>query len=147
MEEINLGNTGFDAERETKERVGQIFFRNAVMSAYDYRCCITGINVSELLIASHIKPWAKSADYTEKINPRNGLCLNALHDRAFDQGFIAIDKNFRIIVSEILKGNSKIDDTTKKWLTAFDGEKINLPNKCQPDIRFLEYHNDVIFKG
>ena len=146
-ETVSSGNVGYNVERMVKERIGQNFFRNAVLSAYDYRCCITGINVSELLIASHIKPWVKSADYTEKINPRNGLCLNAFHDRAFDQGLITIDKHFRIIVSKVLKENRKLDDTAREWLLAFDGEKINMPDKCRPDIRFLEYHNDLIFKG
>lgn len=145
-ETIGTVNTGYDTERTVKERVGQNFFRTAVLSAYDYRCCITGINVPEFLIASHIKPWAKSEDYTEKINPSNGLCLNALHDRAFDQGFITVDKYFRIVVSDVLKKNRKVDEKTKEWLMAFEGEKISLPDRCQPDLKFLEYHNDVIFR-
>ena len=145
-ETLGIENSGYDTERIAKERVGQNIFLTAVLSAYDYRCCITGINVPEFLIASHIKPWAESENYTEKINPRNGLCLNAFHDKAFDQGFITIDKYFRIIVSNVLKENSRIDETTKEWLIDLDGQKINMPDKCQPEIKFLEYHNDVIFK-
>lgn len=64
---------------------------------------MTGISISELLIASHIKPWKVSNNEDEKTNPRNGLCLNALHDKAFDRGLITIDKNYKIIVSSKLK--------------------------------------------
>lgn len=67
-------------------RENQDFFRRAILSAYESRCCVTGIDLAALLNASHIKPWA-AADKTEKLNPQNGLCLNALHDRAFDRGF------------------------------------------------------------
>lgn len=138
--------TGYNTKREVNERMGQNFFRNAVLSAYNYQCCVTGINVPQLLIASHIKPWAKSDDYTEKINPRNGLCLNALHNRAFDQGLITLDGQYRIVVSEVLKKDKKLDEMSKDWILAFEGKEINLPARSLPAKEFLEYHNDVIFQ-
>lgn len=49
-----------------KQRVGQKFFHDAVFSSYENKCCITGIAVPSLLIASHIKPWRDSDDLTEK---------------------------------------------------------------------------------
>lgn len=129
-------------------RVGQNYFRNAVLSAYENRCCMTGISVSEFLIASHIKPWKASGDKKEKANPRNGLCLNALHDKAFDLGFITVDKDsFRIVVAEDLKNFTKLDETTNNWIVACEGEPIILPHRSTPDKLFLEYHNDVVFKG
>ena len=80
-----------ESERETivKTRVNQELFRSAVLSSYDDACCITGIDLPPLLVASHIVPWSK--DPRERLNPRNGLCLNALHDRAFDRGLISVD--------------------------------------------------------
>jgi putative restriction endonuclease len=142
MKDIPLGE---ERDRVVKQRVGQYFFRLAVLNAYENCCCITGISVNLLLIASHIKPWKSSDMKTERTNPCNGLCLNALHDKAFDQGLITIDKKHKIIVSEKLK-NEKIDNATKDWITRFEGEKIILPHRFLPEKQFIEYHNDVVFK-
>lgn len=129
-----------------KTRVGQYYFRMSVLSAYNNKCCVTGISQKELLIASHIKPWAQSDDKTEKTNPRNGLCLNALHDMAFDKGFITIDKDYRIVVSKKIS-ECKMDTDTRAWFLGYSGKSIHLPNKFLPEKDFLEYHNDVIFLG
>jgi putative restriction endonuclease len=64
-------------------RVNQQFFRAVVLAAYDGKGCVTGLAVPELLVASHIVSWAE--DPKQRMNPRNGLCLNALHDRASDR--------------------------------------------------------------
>ena len=135
-------------EQIVQVRVGQNYFRNAVLSAFESRCCMTGISIPEFLIASHIKPWKASDDKKEKANPRNGLCLNALHDKAFDLGFITVDKNTkRIIVAEDLKNYSKLDEITKNWIVACEGKKIIMPHRSSPDELFLEYHTDVVFLG
>ena len=135
-------------EQMVRARVGQNYFRNAVLSAYEKRCCMTGISIPEFLIASHIKPWKASDDKKEKATPRNGLCLNALHDKAFDLGFITVDKDtLRIVVAETLKSNSQHDATTKNWIVACEGKEIIQPHRSSPDKLFLEYHNDLIFRG
>lgn len=86
-----------------KYRVNQSFFRRAVLSAYADTCCVTGIDDARLLTASHIKPWASCASGDEKTTPANGLCLNALHDRAFDRGLITVDTSLRLVLSSSLK--------------------------------------------
>ncbi len=135
-------------EQLIRARVGQNYFRNAVLSAYENHCCMTGIAIPDFLIASHIKPWKVSDDIKEKANPQNGLCLNALHDKAFDLGFITVDKNtLCIVVAEALKNDAKLDATTKNWIVACEGESIILPHRSTPDRLFLEYHNDMVFKG
>jgi HNH endonuclease len=73
-----------------KARVNQGFFRSAVLASYDQCCCITGLDVPSLLNASHIVPWRVDED--NRTNPSNGLCLNALHDRAFDSGLITVPR-------------------------------------------------------
>lgn len=128
-----------------KQRVGQYFFRTAILNSYANRCCITGINEPKLLIASHIKPWKVSDEKTERTNPRNGLCLNALHDKAFDKGLITINNNYEIIISSQLK-NANMDQTTKDWFMMYDHKEIIRPDKFLPDRKFIEYHNDVIFQ-
>jgi predicted restriction endonuclease len=75
------GDSGLERERMVRVRVNQHFFRAAILSAYDYKWCVTGLAVPELLVASHIVPWAR--DTKQRMNPRKGLYLNALHDRAF----------------------------------------------------------------
>lgn len=76
-------------EQMMKARVGQYFFRMTVLKLYNYRCCITGLMWSDLLIASYIKPWKVSDEPTEKTN---------LHDKAFDRGLITLNMNYRIII-------------------------------------------------
>ena len=82
IKESDLPPPGLEREALVRLRVNQSFFRNRVLSAYGFRCCVTGLTNRSLLTASHIVPWAKDAK--NRLNPRNGLCLNALHDRAFD---------------------------------------------------------------
>lgn len=137
---------GEDRERWIKQRIGQYFFRLSVLSAYSNRCCITGLSLPEMLISSHIKPWRVSNAQTERTNPSNGLCLNALHDKAFDRGLITIDQNYYIVVSDKLR-KADMDSETKAWLQHYDRQKIILPDRFLPGKEFIEYHNDVIFIG
>ena len=129
-----------------KTRIAQTFFRVSVLSAYNNKCCVTGLTRPELLIASHIKPWKVSDARTERTNPQNGLCLNPLHDKAFDRGLITIDSNYNIIISDKLQ-KSEMDDETKSWIKFYDHKQIILPERFLPGKDFIEYHNDVIFLG
>ncbi len=126
-----------------KSRINQNFFRQMILATYNSTCCITGIFVPELLVASHIIPW--SVDEKNRLNPGNGLCLNVLHDKAFDKGFITISENFRIVVSPELRMS---DDIYKKhsMLTGYADQKITLPTRFLPDQNFLEFHRNHIFR-
>lgn len=88
-------------------RVDQARFRRAVLASYNTTCCISGLRHEKLVIASHIIPW--SEDTQNRLNPHNGLCLSALHDRAFDQGLITVMPDLRVRVSTKLKAYE--DDT------------------------------------
>ena len=136
---------GYNQKRTVSQRVGQQFFRQAVLSNYGNRCCMTGIAIPTLLVASHIKPWKDSDDATEKANPQNGLCLNALHDKAFDAGLITVDNQYRIVISEVLKKDAHMDDVTKSFICAKEGETIQLPERGKPSKVFLTYHQDCVF--
>ncbi len=135
------------AEKEVfiKQRVNQDFFRSSVLASYGYACCLTGLSNSELLIASHIKPWSKSSD-SEKTNPGNGLCLNALHDKAFDRGFITISEKYSVIVSDSIRDVYE-GEAVEKYFSCYHGSSIRLPDKFLPNQEFLEYHRDSIFEG
>ena len=81
----------------------------------------------------------------ERTNPANGLCLNALHDKAFDRGLITLDKRYKIIVSRKLK-DTEMDSETKSWFMGYSDHQIILPDTFLPGKDFIEYHNDVIFQ-
>lgn len=136
---------GSDKVVATKQRIGQAFFRRAVLSSYNTKCCITGIAVPQFLQASHIKPW-KDSSAEEKTNPHNGLCLNLLHHVAFDEGFITISRDYRVMVSDTFKNEYSGNETTQQFIKYSEGKEILKPKKFLPLEEFLEYHRDVIFK-
>ena len=133
---------GEDRAVRTTMRVGQSFFRSAVMSAYDGECCITALSVPSLLVASHIVPWRH--DRTNRLNPRNGLLLSALHDKAFDSGLMTINDDMTVRVSRIY---ADMDDRYfRDSIRRYEGQKISLPEKFSPGMEFLEYHRECIFQ-
>lgn len=141
----DLPTEGKEREALVKIRVNQSFFRKTVLASYDNKCCITGISITELLVASHIIPW--SMDIKNRMNPANGLCLNSLHDKAFDNGLVTVTPDYVIKLSprifDVLKKNNPSD----LFLLPYEGRKINKPQKFRPLTEFLEYHNQNIFKS
>lgn len=135
--------TGSNKTVQTTTRVGQAFFRRAVLSAYNYQCCITGLSVPKLLVASHIIPWR--VDAVNRLNPRNGLCLSMLHDKAFDAGIIAVAEDMTVSVSR--KHVAKADYFFNSALLAYDGKPIALPEKFRPLAEFLSYHRQHVFEA
>jgi putative restriction endonuclease len=130
--------------REVKTRVNQNVFRQIVIANYSGRCAITGIDIPDLLLASHIIPWSKSEE--ERLNPENGICLSALYDRAYDKGYIGINERFEILLSSDLKKKYK-EEYHAKYFAPLVGTKIILPKKYYPNKNFLEFHLDEVFKG
>nr|WP_326527923.1 HNH endonuclease [Rhodoferax sp.] len=118
-------------------RVNQARFRKAVLASYNATCCISGLRHEKLVIASHIVPWAE--DTQNRLNPQNGLCLSALHDRAYDQGLITVLPDFTVRVSPKLKIASG-DDFIKESLMRFDKQGIHLPERFGPSPVFLTKH-------
>jgi putative restriction endonuclease len=131
--------------RETiiRARVNQAFFRSAVLAAYDFRCCITGLASLELLNASHIVPW--NVDHKNRTNPRNGLCLNALHDRAFDCGLLTVTTEYSVKISPLLKSKMR-NQAMDMFFRAYDDAPLRLPRRFAPEPDFLRYHNAKIFR-
>jgi putative restriction endonuclease len=131
LEEANI-DMGFDRERWVKTRLNQQRFRNLVMNNYDYTCCITGIKVPSLLIASHITRWS---------DDQKNICLNALHDKAFDAGLMTISAdNYTVLISSAIE---KIKDIQmQEYFFKYAGKEILLPKKFRPNPDFLAIHNN-----
>lgn len=135
--------TGATRQALVEQRIKQRFFRRAVLSNYRGRCCMSGLGESSLLVASHIVPWA--VDRANRLNPGNGLCLSALHDRAFDQGLIALTDDFTILLSTPLRHSD--EPFVREVLTPLAGRQIELPERFLPGVEFVARHRREVFVG
>ena len=133
--------TGETRQVITEQRIKQNFFRRAVMSSYRGRCCMSGLSEPRLLIASHIVPWSK--DKANRLNPSNGLCLSAIHDKAFDKGLITLSDDFKILVSEELKRQDEA--FVRDVLLPLSGKQIELPERFAPNVEFISHHREKLF--
>jgi predicted restriction endonuclease len=131
-----------EVERTVRTRRLQIFFRNTVLASYEFKCAVTGVTVPKLLIASHIIPWSKGE--SRRADPTNGLCLNALYDRAFDGGLITFDEEFRMVVSEMLKKDQPPEFQQINFLKQ-EGRALILPHRFHPDNSAMQHHREIIF--
>lgn len=128
------------------QRLHQSFFRDAVLSSYDHRCCITGLPVETgTLVASHIRPWrdCTGSDEFRRADPTNGLCLSATFDRLFDRHLISLSDDYRLIVSPRLAEIARKDEPTARLLggPCRHGESLrHLPSRFLPDRACLEWH-------
>jgi putative restriction endonuclease len=134
---------GRERERVVKVRVNQRFFRDMILAAYNDMCCITGMYNRELLVAGHIQPWG--VDEPNRLNPRNGLALNYLHDKAFEVGLITITEEYIVKVSKSLASHS--DKSQDIFFSKYNGNKILLPKRFLPDPEFLRRHHKERFRG
>ena len=125
------------------QRVKQSFFRKMILASYDSKCCMSGVPIPQLLIASHIIPWSKDA--ANRLNPSNGLCLSALHDRAFDQGFISLNDSFEVCISPELK--KKADVFTQQSLISLEGKTIKMPDRFLPSTSCIQWHRANVFRN
>jgi putative restriction endonuclease len=130
---------GEEKQRYVKTRVNQNFFRAMILANYEGRCAITGIDISQMLFASHIIPW--SQDIGNRLNPTNGICLSAHFDTAFDNGLISFDNNYQLIINPILK-DSQAKPYFSIWFKQFEGVSLKLPYKSRPRLEFIEWHRE-----
>ena len=142
LEDTEVFPEGKTREAVVRVRINQGFFRAAVLAAYDCRCCITGLAIPQLLNASHIVPWV--IDLKNRTNPHNGLCLNAVHDRAFDCGLLTVTTDFKVKVSPKVR-QRPADVANRELFWKYEDASIMLPRRFLPETSFLKYHNDKVF--
>lgn len=125
---------------ENRRRTGQFKYRHALIEDFK-KCPVTHIEEPNLLIASHIKPWAVCEDKLEKYNPNNGLLLSPLIDKLFDKGYITFNQYGKIVISPLLNEHDK-------ERISLNTEKVYLENiKLHGRIEFLNYHQKYVFRG
>lgn len=130
--------TGETRQAIVQQRVKQSFFRRAVLSSYRDRCCISGVSDTRLLVASHIVPW--SVDKANRLNPSNGLCLSAIHDKAFDNHLFSLTDDGRILLSGRLRASKDAFIRDVFWPT--EDRSISLPERFSPATSFIAKHRE-----
>ena len=131
-----IGNTiviNTEKENLVKCRIGQGDFRDKLIKYWN-GCSVTRYQNTEILIASHIKPWSESTS-EERLDSFNGLLLTPNLDKLFDKGFISFDDEGKILISKSLI-NFELLGIDKNM-------KIAIENKHR---KYLNFHRNKIFK-
>lgn len=131
---------------ETGKRIRDPQFRDRILRAYEYQCCVCGFNVrlGNSLVAveaAHIKWHQYKGPDTEE----NGIALCSMHHKLFDRGVFTIDRELKMLVSEDAYGNNGFDE----WLMKYHGKVIAKPIRPQykPLEDFVLWHVREVFKG
>lgn len=135
----NISDTETNAE--VHQRIGQNVFRSVLLEIYRGQCCVCGLNIKEVLRASHIIPWVENEK--NRLNPENGLCLSATYDAAFDKHLISFDEDYRMVVSPYIR-DFYTNDAAKEYFERYEGKQIKLPYKFSPNKKFLSIHRDKL---
>lgn len=114
-------------------RRGQGKFRERLIAQWK-GCCVTGYSNLSLLMASHIKPWAKSS-HQERLDPYNGLLLTPNLDKAFDLHFITFNDKGRILISDELGEYSSLGIHTDMTVRL-----------VQSHLPFMSHHRDAFYE-
>lgn len=124
-----------------KTRVGQPIFRKMILDNYSEKCCFSGLEIPELLVASHIVPWSKNEEH--RLNPKNGLCLSSLHDKAFDIGMWTLDDQGDVVLGkDLLASQSSI---IQDAFFEHRGKPLSIGKTHAIDMELMRYHRDEIF--
>lgn len=128
-----------EAERLVVQRVGQGLFRSALLDFWQGRCCVTGLDVPDLLRASHIRPWAKCETDEERLDVFNGLLLAPHLDALFDGGLMTVDEDGTVRVSAAL--------TTEQQRLLGLPVAMTVQNLRSEHKSYLQFHREVVWRG
>lgn len=117
-----------------KARIGQGIFRDRLLAYWGGSCAVSGLSLSRLLRASHIKPW-RDSDNNERIDVYNGLLLSPAYDAAFDAGLVSFSDSGGIIISAALDHDTltSLAIDPKGKLTKVEG----------PHLGYLKHHREA----
>jgi 5-methylcytosine-specific restriction protein A len=114
-------------------RVGQGAYRKSIIYRWEYKCAVTGFDNLDVLIASHILPWAAATD-EQRLDVDNGLLLSPTYDALFDKHLISFENDGKIILSDTIEKQAfqKLGVTGKESI-----QKLNEYN-----FRYLDHHRN-----
>lgn len=141
LKHFDITKEGEDKVSMAKVRNGQTYYRKMIITLYDGKCCVTGLDIPKLLRASHIVGWAEDAE--NRMNPENGLCLSGTYDIAFDQHLISFDEDYRMIVGSEIKDHFTTA-ITRNYFKKYEGKKITMPSKFLPSQELLQRHRELL---
>lgn len=121
-----------EKEQLIKARKGQGKFREDLLKYWSYKCCVTDVDLSDILVASHIKAW-KDSDNSERLDVYNGLLLSPTLDKLFDKGFISFSDKGYILFSERVKPYIEVLGLNEKM-------RINLQKE---HLKYLAFHRSM----
>lgn len=125
-----------ESEVFSTTRIGQGRYREQLLKLWNYRCPLSGISQLEVLLASHIKPWAY-CNNVERLDSNNGLILSANFDKLFDTGLITFSDSGNIIISSTIENK----DLTRLSLNKDLKLCLNTSQK-----KYMVWHRDNLFK-
>jgi len=121
-------------------RVGQGQFRIDLLHSFNGQCAMTGLSVTQLIRASHIRPWCECESDEQKLDPHNGLLLAAGVDAAFDCGLITFNDDGSLVVSKALE----ITDLVRLGIPA--SGSLHISHLSQERKAYLKYHREQVFE-
>jgi putative restriction endonuclease len=123
---------------EIKARQKQSLFRKRVLENFQGQCCLSTVKEENLLIASHIIPWADRIE--TRLDPSNGLCFSYIYDKLFDDGYFSFDDKLKVIVSDVANTLSKeIQDI----LISIENNRIREPSNYPISLDYIKYHRQT----
>jgi putative restriction endonuclease len=129
---------GTEAERLVVQRVGQEIFRRGLLDLWEGRCAVTGLDVPELLRASHVKPWADCQSDAERLDVYNGLLLAPHLDAAFDRGLVTFEDDGRLRISP------RLSDAARAVLGL--DRPLLLRGLADEHLPYLSWHRSRVFR-
>jgi hypothetical protein len=132
-------NRDTEVERLVRQRVGQDWYRDAMLAYWGGACAVTGAGIPEALRASHAKPWAECESDAERLDVFNGFLLAANLDALFDRFLISFDNAGWLAIAPHLaqadlQGLGIRSDMRLRWLT--DEHRV-----------YLRWHHDRFLQG
>ena len=109
-------------------------FRKLLLNVYGRRCALCDTRYPNLLVASHIIPWAQ--DSKNRLNPRNGILLCRLHDAAYEYDLVRIRADGTVLLADL---RSSVGTDLRVYLKRTRDRLPMVPASCRPDPAFLQW--------
>ena len=132
---INPNNKNTERLSTVKSRVYQDVLKEYLLENYNNCCAFCENDQTELLVASHIVPW--KSDETKRLDLDNCILLCNFHDKLFDKGFITLNDDYTMAISNELSQNV---------VNQINSRDFKQPKSDIPNINNIKLHREEIFR-